>query len=93
MNVSLTPELEAMIREKVESGRYASASEVVREALRILEANEMALDQLRAEVQKGIDAVNRGETVEFNEHTMERLKQRAMQERREGKPIRDAIKP
>ena len=40
MNVSLTPQLEAMIRQRVESGRYNNASEVVREALRLLEEQE-----------------------------------------------------
>lgn len=40
MNVSLTPELERMIRKKVETGRYASTSEVVREALRLLEQRD-----------------------------------------------------
>jgi antitoxin ParD1/3/4 len=36
MNVSLTPELEALVNEKVRSGLYQTASEVVREALRLL---------------------------------------------------------
>jgi antitoxin ParD1/3/4 len=36
MNVSLTPDLENLIREKVDTGLYASASEVVREALRLM---------------------------------------------------------
>ncbi|HEX3843108.1 MAG TPA: type II toxin-antitoxin system ParD family antitoxin [Steroidobacteraceae bacterium] len=40
MNVSLTPELEQYIRRKVESGLYGNASEVVREALRLLVARE-----------------------------------------------------
>lgn len=40
MNVSLTPELEKFVNNKVEAGRYNSASEVVREALRLLEENE-----------------------------------------------------
>lgn len=40
MNVSLTPELETLISKKVESGRYTSASEVVREALRLLEEQD-----------------------------------------------------
>ncbi len=44
MNVSLTPELEKLVADKVGSGRYNSASEVVREALRLLEEQ----DQLRA---------------------------------------------
>ncbi len=41
MNVSLTPELEQFVHEKVKSGRYLSASEVVREALRLLEEREL----------------------------------------------------
>lgn len=47
MNVSLTPQLEAKIHERVESGRYASASEVAREALRLLEEREQ-LEHLRS---------------------------------------------
>ena len=60
MNVSLTPELERFIREKVDSGRYHSSSEVVREALRLLEERErlreLRLEELRREIQKGIDS-------------------------------------
>lgn len=49
MNVSLTPYFEAMIREKVASGRYNNASEVVREALRLLEAEDRRkLERLQA---------------------------------------------
>jgi len=40
MNVSLTPELENFVSAKVDSGRYNSASEVVREALRLLEEHD-----------------------------------------------------
>jgi antitoxin ParD1/3/4 len=42
MNVSLTPELDKFVAGKVESGRYNSASEVVREALRLLEEHDRA---------------------------------------------------
>jgi len=42
MNVSLTPELDSFVAGKVESGRYNSASEVVREALRLLEEHDRA---------------------------------------------------
>jgi antitoxin ParD1/3/4 len=45
MNVSLTPELDEFVAAKVKSGRYTSASEVVREALRLLEEH----DRSRAE--------------------------------------------
>ena len=60
MNVSLTPQLEELVKRKVESGRYGSASEVIREALRLLEEHDrlrsMRVTELRAEIQKGLDS-------------------------------------
>jgi len=48
MNVSLTPELEQFVSAKVDSGRYTSASEVVREALRLLEQQDLERNHQRA---------------------------------------------
>ncbi len=68
MNVSLTPELEKFVNAKVESGRYNSASEVVREALRLLEQHDSARPaQLRAfneELGRRLASLDRGESVE-----------------------------
>ena len=54
MNVSLTAELEELVQKKVESGRYTSASEVIRAGLRLLEQEDEAraarLAAMRAEV-------------------------------------------
>lgn len=61
MNVSLTPELERLVNDKVESGLYHTASEVVREALRLLKDRDQAREQLRADVQAGFDQLARGE--------------------------------
>ena len=61
MNVSLTPELEQLVNEKVESGLYQTASEVVREALRLLKERDHARERLRSDVQAGFDALTRGE--------------------------------
>lgn len=61
MNVSLTPELERLVNEKVESGLYQTASEVVREALRLLKERDQARERLRADVQAGFDQLARGE--------------------------------
>jgi antitoxin ParD1/3/4 len=55
MNISLTPELERLVDEKVRSGRYASASEVIREGLRLLEEQEEWKRQRLAEVRRKID--------------------------------------
>lgn len=60
MNVNLTPQLEEMVRAKVSSGLYISASEVVREALRLMEEQDrlpqVKLEELRREVCKGLDS-------------------------------------
>ncbi len=71
MNVSLTPELERWISGKVEAGRYKSASEVVRDGLRLLqekeEEREVRLETLRREIQVGLDELDRGEAVDGEE--------------------------
>ena len=58
MNISLTPHLEQLIREKISSGSYTSASEVVREALRLLEQEDqlriIKLQRLRHDVHEGL---------------------------------------
>ena len=60
MNVNLTPQLEELVRSKVSSGLYTSASEVVREALRLMEEQDRLrqakLDELRRDVRKGLDS-------------------------------------
>ena len=55
MNVSLTPELERLINDKVDTGSYQTASEVIREALRLLKLRDEGLVQLRRDVQAGFD--------------------------------------
>jgi antitoxin ParD1/3/4 len=68
MKVSLTPELERRIAEKVGSGLYTSASEVVREGLRLLfetdALNQRQIAQLRADIQAGLDQANRSELLD-----------------------------
>ncbi len=66
MNVSLTPELEEMVSRKVESGLYNSASEVIREGLRLLKEQDdlrrMRQEEVRREVLKGYEQAQRGES-------------------------------
>jgi antitoxin ParD1/3/4 len=60
MNVNLTPQLEDMVKKKVASGLYNSASEVVREALRLMEEQDriraVRLDQLRQDIHAGLNS-------------------------------------
>lgn len=68
MNVSLTPELEKMVHAKVRSGRYNSASEVVRSALRLLDREDSSratqIEELRARLDTSMAALNAGQGVD-----------------------------
>lgn len=65
MNVSLTPQLESYVKQKVVGGMYNSASEVVREALRLLEERDtlqaMKLEALRQDINHGLASLDNGE--------------------------------
>jgi antitoxin ParD1/3/4 len=60
MNINLTPQLEGLVRQKVASGLYNSASEVVREALRLMDeqdrVRELKLEQLRKDIREGLES-------------------------------------
>ena len=68
MNVHLTAELEQLVQSKVKSGRYHSASEVVREALRLLEERDQLLEwrkeAIRQKTDEGFESLQRGEGVD-----------------------------
>jgi antitoxin ParD1/3/4 len=70
LNVSLPPELEARVRQKVESGLYGSASEVIREALRLFESYEnvraATFTSLRADVSQGMADIEAGKVREID---------------------------
>ena len=60
MHISLPPQLESLVKNKAESGLHNSASEVMREALQLLEErdqlNKLRLETLRTDIQKGVDS-------------------------------------
>ncbi len=88
MNVHLTDELERLVQSKVQSGRYNSASEVVREALRLLEERDelraIRKDELRKRIAEGLDAVNAGR-VQDGEEVFERIDAELDQLERSGR--------
>jgi len=93
MNVSLTPELEQYVNGKVQSGMYHTASEVIREGLRLLkereELHQQKLAELRREIQIGIDQADRGQVSPFNEAALEDVQARG----RERLKAKKASKP
>ncbi|MCF6226967.1 MAG: type II toxin-antitoxin system ParD family antitoxin [Xanthomonadales bacterium] len=69
MNFSLTPQLEHFVREYAATGGYNNASEVVREALRLFKRTEeerhLKLRNLRQAINKGDEAIGRGEVIDI----------------------------
>ena len=83
MHISLTPELENIVRSKVSTGLYNNASEVIREALRFMATheelvNEMKLEKLRTKLAVGAEQARRGE---FVDQTVSEIVKEAEQER------------
>lgn len=69
MEIRLSPELLRFAVEKVASGEFESVSDVVSGALALMrqeeEAPRWAIEELRKEIQVGLDELDRGETAEF----------------------------
>ncbi len=74
-NISLTPELDAFVEKVVQAGEYQNASEAVRDALRVLQQRRredaLKLKALRAQLQAGVDALERGEFVQIDAPDLE----------------------
>lgn len=75
MNVHLTPELKKLVEDEVAAGRYASASEVVREGLRLLLEERRWRDEVRAKLVEGLAQAKAGRLVDGDE-AVERLRKR-----------------
>jgi antitoxin ParD1/3/4 len=72
MNIQLTPELEQLVQSKVQSGRYNSASEVIREALRLMEEGDLRKEEIRKKIEQSLDSQRLGKLVD-GEAVFERL--------------------
>jgi antitoxin ParD1/3/4 len=90
MSVTLTPRIEDMVRNQIETGRYHTTDEVLEEALRLLEARDRRVQQLRDSVLEGFAAIERGEGIELTPELMDELGHRAEERARRGEqPHRD----
>lgn len=92
VNVSLTPELDGFLQSRVRSGRYQTTSEVVREALRLLQHQEKQRDaslrELRAKLKRGAAQAEHGELLDGDtvfEELRELIEERRRAKKRAGK--------
>jgi antitoxin ParD1/3/4 len=79
MEISLSPEQVSFLERQVQSGRFASAEDAIRGAVDLLELHEADdlvgwdIDELRREVQLGIDQLDRGEGIEMDEAALHEM--------------------
>ena len=83
MNVHLTPELKRLVEAEVSSGHYASASEVIREELRLLLEERRRREEVRRKIAEGVAQAKAGQLLD-GEEAFQRLRQRIDKHRKKG---------
>ena len=71
MHINLSPEMETFIKGQVASGSYGNATEVIRDAIRRMQAEETRLHAWQAALKKGDDELDAGQSVPYNAATLD----------------------
>lgn len=78
MNISLPRHLEQWVKQRLDTGMYDSASEVIREALRLLceqeDLKQLRIQELRRQLQTGVEQLDRGASRAFDESVIADVK-------------------
>ena len=78
MHINLSSEMEGFIKGKVASGFYGNASEVIRDAIRRMQAEESRIAAWHAAIKKGDDQLERGEGIDYTPETRKDITKRAL---------------
>ena len=92
MHVTLSPQLEALVQSKVDSGRYNDANDVIREALELLDEHE-STERLRAALAIGEEQFARGEYIAYTPGFFAEAKQRAKENAARGHQVKPDVLP
>ena len=93
MHINLSPEMESYIKSKVSGGFYGNATEVIRDAIRRMQADEERRAAFRAAVAAGDAELERGEGIAYNKKVLEDITREAIQDMKSGKPIDPDVCP
>lgn len=89
----LTPQHEALVERIFAIGQYDNDDQVISEALQLLEERERRLQWLRAELRPALEQEARGDLIDITPDYVDDIQRRALESDRQGKSIRDAVKP
>lgn len=93
MHINLSPEIEQYLQAKVGTGFYSNASEVVRDAIRRMAAEDESMEKLRAAVQVGETQLERGEGIPYSATRLETITEKALSNARQGKKVSADVTP
>jgi len=93
MHINLSPEMESYVKSKVSSGFYGNATEVIRDAIRRMQAEEGRVAAFRKAVAEGEAQLDRGEGTAYSRELMNKLADTARQNTGSGKPIDPDVTP
>ncbi len=82
MNVPLTPEMEELVADRMQSGMYPTSSDVLLESLHLLKDRDARIEALRADIEEGFAAVERGEYTDYEASEVGKLAEKIKAEGR-----------
>ena len=73
MTVEIPPDLQQFVPQVIDNGSYKSETEVIGQALRLLQQRQQKIEELRQKIQLGLDQLDRGEGIELKDEEELRL--------------------
>jgi antitoxin ParD1/3/4 len=93
IHVNLSPEMEGFIKAKVASGFYGNATEVIRDAIRRMQAEESRVTAWQAAINQGAEQLDRGEGVAYTPEALNDITQSAIGAMHSGRPMDADVLP
>jgi len=93
MHVNLSPEMEGFIKSKVTGGFYGNATEVIRDAIRRMQADENRIAAWQAAIKKGDEQLDRGEGIAYTDETLNDITQSAISSMHSSHPMDPDVLP
>ena len=93
MHVNLSPEMEGFIKNKVSSGFYGNATEVIRDAIRRMQAEENRIASWQDAIKLGDSQLDRGEGITYTQDSLNDITQSAISAMHSSQPISPDVLP
>ena len=93
MHINLSPEMETFIKGQVAGGFYGNATEVVRDAIRRMQAEEARVAAWKSAIKKGDDELDRGESVPYSAAALDDITKSAKAAMKSGQALDPDVLP